>query len=228
MYDISFRLVYGLRTVGKGQKAAETLCGVLNLPRPPTHFQSYIDRLGKTLEDVCFDGMKDSVEQAVSINDGNRDLAVALDGTWKKRCHISLNGIVNATSFDTGKVIDVSIMSKHCLCPNKVEHLPSCTANYTGCSGGMEVQGAVEIFSRSENAYNVRYTQYLGDGDSKGFSAVQEMQPYGPDCVLQKLECILQKRMGTRLRKLKAEIKKLVLSDEKGLGGKNRLSKIVD
>lgn len=80
------------------------------------------------------------------------------------------------------------------------------------CSGGMEVQGAVEILSRSENAYNVRYTQYLGDGDSKGFSAVQEIQPYGPDCVLQKLECIghIKKRMGTRLRKLKAEIKKLV------------------
>lgn len=91
------------------------------------------------------------------------------------------------------------------------------------------MQGAVEIFSRSENPYKVRFTQYLGDGDSKGFSAVQEMQPYGPDCVLQKLECIghIQKRMGTRLRKLKAEIKKLVLSDEKGLGGKNRLSKAV-
>lgn len=128
MYDINFRLVYGLRSVGKCQKAAETLCGVLNLPRPPTHFQSYVDRLGTTLEDVCFDGMKDAVEEAVSINDGNRDLAVALDGTWQKRGHTSLNGIVNATSFDTGKVIDGSIMSKHCLCPNKIEHVPSYTA----------------------------------------------------------------------------------------------------
>lgn len=32
---------------------------------------------------------------------------------------------------------------------------------------------------------------------------------------------------GTGLRTLKVEIKKLVLSDEKGLGGKNRLSKAV-
>lgn len=68
-----------------------------------------------------FDGMKDAVEEAISINDGNRDLAVALDGNWPKRGHTSLNGVVTATSFDTGKVIDVSIISKHCLCPNKIE-----------------------------------------------------------------------------------------------------------
>lgn len=85
---------------------------MLNLPRPPTHFQSYIDRLGTTLEDVCFDGMKDAVEEAVSKNDGNRDLAVALDGTWQKRGHTSLNSVVAATSFEK------SLMSQSC--PNIV------------------------------------------------------------------------------------------------------------
>lgn len=75
-------------------------------------------------------------------------------------------------------------------------------------------------------AYNVRYTQYLGDGDSKGFIAVQELEPYGPDHKISKLECLghVQKRMGTRLRRLKSENKHIILSDGKGLGGKNRLS----
>lgn len=93
----------------------------------------------------------------------------------------------------------------------------------------MEVQGAVEIFSRSKSVYDVRYTQYLGDGDTKGFIAVQDMKPYGPDCEISKLECLghIQKRMGTRLRKLKTENKHVILSDGKGLGGKNRLSKAV-
>lgn len=43
----------------------------------------------------------------------------------------------------------------------------------------MEVSGAVEIFSRSLSTYKVRYTSYFGDGDSKGFGAVQERNPYG-------------------------------------------------
>lgn len=229
LYEANVRLVYGLRSIGKGQKPAQTLCGVMNLPPPPTHFESYIDVLGTVAEDVCFQSMKNAVDEAVTGNDGIRDLPVALDGTWQKRGHTSLNGVVTATSFDTGKVIDISILSKYCKCPNKENHSETCTANYKGSSGGMEVQGAVEIFSRSKKTYDVRYTQYLGDGDSKGFTAVQEMKPYGPDCIISKLECLghIQKRMGSRLRKLKNENKHVKLIDGKGLGGKNRLSNAV-
>ncbi|GFV20748.1 hypothetical protein TNCV_1470481 [Trichonephila clavipes] len=53
--------------------------------------------------------------------------------------------------------------------------------------------------------YNVRYVQYLGDGDSKGFLRVQESNIYGDEFPVEKLECIghVQKRMGARLRALK-------------------------
>lgn len=56
--------------------------------------------------------MRDAVEEAVVVNYGTCDIPVAIDGTWQKRGHTSLNGVVTATSFDTGKVIDVSVMSK--------------------------------------------------------------------------------------------------------------------
>lgn len=189
----------------------------MNLAPPPTHFESYVDVLGSAVEDVCFEGMTKAVEEAVVENEGSRDLPVAIDGTWQKRGHTSMNGVITATSFDTGKVIDVSILTKYCKCTNKSQHNPSCTANYRGSSGGMEVQGAKEIFIRSKRAYNVRYTQ-LGDGDSKGFCAVQEVKPYGPDCEITKLECLgqVQKRMGTRLRKIKNENKHVV----RGVSGK--------
>lgn len=51
-----------------------------------------------------------------------------------------MNGVVTATSFDTGLVIDVSILTKHCTCLGKDfgNHSPLCTANYSGASGGME------------------------------------------------------------------------------------------
>ncbi|GFT76916.1 uncharacterized protein TNCV_3597751 [Trichonephila clavipes] len=43
-----------------------------------------------------------------------------------------------------------------------------------------------------------------GDGDTKTFNALSENKPYGDDYLIQKIECVgyVQKRMGTRLRKL--------------------------
>ncbi|GFT73835.1 uncharacterized protein TNCV_1353151 [Trichonephila clavipes] len=80
-----------------------------------------------------------------------------------------------------------------------------------GSSSSMEPAGAYRIFERSEDHRMLRYTDYYGDGDSKAFDAVKDI--YGKDSVT-KLECIghIQKRVGTRLRKLK--------SRNKGLGGK--------
>lgn len=79
-------------------------------------------------------------------------------------------------------------MSKYCACPQKInsQHLPDCKANYIGTSGGMEAEGAVKLFSRSVSKYNVRYTEYLGDGDCNGHAAVVSAQPYGPDVEIKK------------------------------------------
>ncbi|GFW35520.1 uncharacterized protein TNCV_3071481 [Trichonephila clavipes] len=50
----------------------------------------------------------------------------------------------------------------------------------------MESEGALRIFSRSLPNYNVRYVQYLGDGDSKGFLRVQESNIYGDEFPVEK------------------------------------------
>ena len=51
-------------------------------------------------------------------------------------------------------------------------------------------------------------------------------QPYGPEVAVQKEECVghVQKRLGTALRKLKADMKGKKLADGKPLGGQGRLS----
>lgn len=108
---MNIRLAYGLRAVGKGQTAAKTICGIMNLPPPPTRFSPYLDLVGNCIEDVCFDSMMNAVKNAVLENNGDRDIPIAIDGTWQKRGFKSLNGVVAATSFDTGLVIDVSILT---------------------------------------------------------------------------------------------------------------------
>lgn len=226
-YDINIRFVYALRSIGVGQETGEMFAGVMNLPRP-SKFSKYNSMLMPLAQMVCVESMKQAVENTVQQNDGSRDIACAFDGSWQRRGFSSLNGVVTATSITTGQVIDVEIMSKFCQCKKRFEqeHEASCIANYSGSSGGMEVEGAAKMFARSEEKYGVRYKYYLGDGDCKGFETVRAQQPYGPGFEIEKLECVghVQKRMGNRLRNFKKKNSKKVLRDGKKLGGKGRLT----
>ncbi|GFU29929.1 uncharacterized protein TNCV_1687011 [Trichonephila clavipes] len=121
----------------------------------------------------------------------------------------SLNGCVSAISVDTGKIIDFETLSQFCRkCNSKTEqqNVKLQCIHHKGSSFSMEPARAYRIFKRSEDHRMLRYTDYYGDGDSKAFDAMEDI--YGKDSVT-KLECIghIQKRVGTRLRKLKAEIK---------------------
>ncbi|GBM54289.1 hypothetical protein AVEN_234113-1 [Araneus ventricosus] len=114
--------------------------------------------------------MLKAVEGAVSRNDNSRDITVVLDGTWQKRGHTSINGVITATSLYTGKVIDFECLCKYCFtCKIKSNECKDCQKNYEGYSGGMESKGAIRTFQRSVPTRNVRYAKYLRDGDSKGF-----------------------------------------------------------
>ncbi|GFU56294.1 hypothetical protein TNCV_582281 [Trichonephila clavipes] len=79
--------------------------------------------------------------------------------------------IATATSVDAGKVIDFEVFSKHCRCKAAFNsaHEPSCIAKYSGSSGSMEGKSVTAVFERSEAHYVVRYTKYVGDGNSRGF-----------------------------------------------------------
>lgn len=70
---------------------------------------------------------------------------------------------MSAASVDTGKIIDLEVLSKHCTCQEKLKNVHDAKrlANYAGTSGGIEVVGAEEIFKNSLPKYNVRYKFHL-------------------------------------------------------------------
>ena len=108
----------------------------------------------------------------------------------------------------------------------KLHH--SCKANHSGSSSSMEPVGATRIFQRSEQTRGLQYVQYLGDGDSASFKKVCDSTPYdGVD--IEKLECVghVQKRCGSRLRRLKQDHRGKKLADGKGLSGAGRLTEKV-
>ncbi|GFT73711.1 uncharacterized protein NPIL_580021 [Nephila pilipes] len=124
-----------MRCIGKGAESAVMFSGIMNLPPPPTKFNNILLQAAR---ETCEESMAEAVHEAVEENDGGRDIAVAVDGSWQKRGFSSKNGVVTVTSVDTGKVIDVEILSKHCICPNKIKHLQNCKRNFVGYSGKME------------------------------------------------------------------------------------------
>ncbi|GFX32291.1 uncharacterized protein TNCV_1324921 [Trichonephila clavipes] len=68
-----------------------------------------------------------------------------------------------------------------------------------------------------QNAAKEAICENEGDGDCKAIDAVKKKNIYGNEYPIEELECIgyVMKRIGTRLRRLKAQLKGQILSDSK-------------
>lgn len=233
-FDVNRRSVYAMRRIGNGHEGLKRFLMLMNHP-PPMHEKTYRKigyKIYDGVKDVAECLMQEACDEVRSQSAGYTvkeddsvvvDTGVTLDGTWQKRGFTSYNGAVMAISIDTGKILDLEVMSRYCqYCVNievhkkddislyeklKSDHI--CSINHDGSAPKMEQVGVERIFGRSIEKNKVRYTEYYGDGDTKSFASVENV--YGEKLVVKK-ECIghVQKRVGTRLRKLK--------KTEKGLG----------
>ena len=173
------------------------------------------------------------------------DVAVTVDGSWLSCGRSSRHGLVAVISADTGKVLDHVYLSTICRkCATKeessksnldylewfLEHEKECTLTHEGSAQSMEAVGAQMLFSRSIEKLKIRYNPYIGDGDSPAYKKVMESIPYGPAFMIEKEECVghVQKRMGTRLQRLRETNKGKKLSDGKGLTGKELTLSVID
>lgn len=112
LHDINLKFVYAMRTIGKGFTVGNVLCALLDLPQPPQKYAKYHTSLITAVQ--AEDSMLKITEEVIIENVNSNDFAVALDGSCQRRGHASLNGFVSVTCFDTGKVLDVAVMSKYC------------------------------------------------------------------------------------------------------------------
>ncbi|GFU72824.1 HTH_Tnp_Tc3_2 domain-containing protein [Trichonephila clavipes] len=60
---------------------------------------------------VYEDSIQNAAKEAICENKGNKNIAVAVDGTWQKRGYTSLNGVVIVTSIDIGSAIRRNLSS---------------------------------------------------------------------------------------------------------------------
>lgn len=232
-YEINRRLMFAFRVLGLGQNSLDVFCSIMDISHSFSlniyySFLSNVLTATKSLFEVLQKkATKEEIEENTKAGNNPLHLTVSGDGSWRKRGFSSLFGITTLIGKFTNKIIDLVIKSSFCQsCANwkgkedteeyslwQEEHHETCTANHDGSSGKMEVDAVKEMFGRSEDLLGVKYAYYIGDGDTKTFKAILDFDPYD-DVTVKKKECVghVQKRMGTRLRKVKKETI--------GLGGK--------
>ncbi|GBN88621.1 hypothetical protein AVEN_208310-1 [Araneus ventricosus] len=149
--------------------------------------------------------MKKAAEEEELLT-GSSDIMVSGDGTWKALGHSSLVGVCTVIGAESGKVIDIHVMSSYCkscevskkLYSDKSKsshqqwqshHAKSFQKNHFGSAGKMEVEG-IKKFRRSVAERGVRYLSYIGDGDASIFKDVCEDKPYGINTTIEKLQCV--------------------------------------
>ena len=171
-HDINSRIVYTMRTLGHGYTGMEKFTTLMNMPKPmTTHtYNNIVDKMVIAATGVAKESMSDTVTELKGIHSiptsasvQTIDVGVSVDGTWQRRGFSSNNGVVTAISIDSGKVVDVEIMSKICKGCKQKEHLKTtdplayanwrnshyCSFNYSGSAPGMEPEGAKRIFKRT-------------------------------------------------------------------------------
>ena len=198
-------------------------------------YKSINSILYDTYTSVASDATQKASGEAKSTPDeaGVKNVTASFDGTWQWRGYSSLNGV--ASCIVDGKVVDYAVMCK--VCPrckywqskentpayNEWKRYHNCSINQKRGAGSMDVSGVKAMFLRSVSNRNLRYTTYLGDGDSKSHQEVVNLKPY-LDHNIVKEECIghVQKRVGARLGTYKAQYKGKLLSDKKKFSGTGR------
>ena len=224
-FEVNIRSVMAFREIGKGHSAIQNFARCMNMKCISENGYANLTRELSDAYENAAEASKakaaSEVKQSCTVQvDGKHLCQCSLDGSWQKRGHASLNGIVTAIS--SGKCLDTAVLSKHCKAchiwesrkgtPEYENWLAShnCKINHKKSSGAMEAAGAVEIFCRSVDKHGLIYQDYIGDGDTTSFKEVVAAKPYEKYGITpNKLECVghIQKRLGNRLRVLRKSCK---------------------
>ena len=191
-FEVNTRMVSYVRSLGKGYRTFEHFYKFLNSPNALSvnAYNSLLKKKHAAAKSVATDSMVNAAEKVKDLV--GKDCTVSVDGTWQQRGHASHHGIVSAISIDTGKCVDIEVLSNICKgcevwekCDKsadaylnwKADH--KCLADHSGSACAMEPIGAVRTFGRSEHTRKgLRYVNYLGDGDSASYSKVKRSTPY--------------------------------------------------
>lgn len=171
--------VWGQMTVGGGFNSLQESLSVLGIPTMTK--QSFIDTeraIGKwwwtALEQSMLAAGKEEKQIAIKqghYHDGIPTITVIVDAGWCKRTHKhsynALSGVGVIFGKETGKLLYIGVRNKFCsICEKGSNKEHECFKNWDGSSSSMESDIILEGFRVAEKQHGLRYTNFIGDGDS--------------------------------------------------------------
>ena len=79
------------------------------------NYKKVFHRVHSAAKKVADESMKKAANELKEAeNQELADCSVSFDGTWQRRGHASHHGVVTAVSVDTGKCVDVEVLSNIC------------------------------------------------------------------------------------------------------------------
>ncbi len=200
-WECNLAAVWGQMSTGQGHSQLEESLSVLGVPvMTKSSFISTERDIGEQWKADLQQSMVKAgqeerrlAEEKGDFHEGVPQITVIVDGGWSKRSHKhsynAKSGVAIIIGKETGRLLYIGVRNKHChACtigiPQK-DHV--CFKNWSASSSEMETDILLKGFLESEKVHGIRYTRFIGDGDSSVHPTLIQNVPWGH--AIQKLEC---------------------------------------
>ena len=205
-WEANIAATWGQMSTGGGHSRLEESMAVLGVPvMTKKAFMAAERRIGEWWQTLLQNSMKAAGEEEKAIalsknpvrtQHGIPAITVIVDGGWSKRAHKhsynAKSGVGIIIGKETGKILFMGIRNKYCaICSKATEEEPppkhDCYLNWSASSSAMEADIILEGFKAAHDQHGLRYTEFIGDGDSSVQPTLAQNLPWG--FAIKKLEC---------------------------------------
>ncbi len=183
-WECNLAAVWGQMVTGGGHAPLQEAMSILGVPvmtkkafiaTEKDIAQQWWASLDKSMHEAAEEEKRIAINNR-SYHEGVPAITVVVDGGWSKRTHKhsynAKSGVGIIIGLKTGKLLHVGVRNKYCsVCAladkeNRAPQDHDCHKNWDGPSSSMETDIIVEGFKEAESKYGLRYTAFIGDGDS--------------------------------------------------------------
>lgn len=200
-WEVNLAAVWGQMSTGSGHASLQESMAYLGVPVMSKKCFTTTERtIGEWWRECLQQSMAEAgkLERQLAIerdeyHEGVPAISVVVDGGWSKRSHRhsynAKSGVGIIIGLATKKILHISVRNKYCAgCATgspRDEH--QCYKNWEESSSAMETSAILEGFQEAEKLHGVRYTQFIGDGDSAVYPTLLQEVPWGRS--IKKIEC---------------------------------------
>ena len=203
-WECNLAAVWGEMVTGGGHSRLEESLSVVGIPvMTKASFIATERAIGEKWKKILADSMLEAGKEEKRLaevrgdyHEGVPAITDVVDGGWSKRSHKhsynAKSGVAIIIGKETGKILHIGVRNKYCAaCARNIpQEKHACFRNWTASSSEMETDILLEGFMEAERVHGVRYTRFIGDGDSSVHTTLALLQGVpGWGYAIKKLEC---------------------------------------